>query len=143
MSKAEFKGLTTFKQWKGKLDELLGVAHDLSEVEELQPRRDLAERLTEFQEFSPDEADIQELDAITEQAREGIVLGTIDQRVGAISAASSALSTLQKQLDRQAEEDRQAASAIRLEGLRGTLKSVNDTVTAAMDLEKRLLDGED
>lgn len=139
MSRKEFKDLKTFADWKKKLDALLGEADALVADETLQPRRDVAERLTEFQEYSPDDiAEVEHLDSIAEHAREAIVLGTIDQRLAGIGAATSALRTLAKDLDRQAEEDRASAAAIRLEGMRGTLKSVNETLAAAMELEKNL-----
>lgn len=138
---AEFKTLKTFEQWRDKLSELLDEADAIAAQDPAPqgPVLKLNKRFTDFQVWSPPDVEgVEDLDTIAENARLAMLDDAVGDRVRELANTRSVLLTLGKELERRAEQDRQAAASMRLDKLTAALPKVNDAIHAALELKQTI-----
>ncbi len=141
---SEWDGIEGVEGWRNKLNELLGEAEAMAKNQNIDDRLALSRRLTDFiLQSSPGTPEIKQLDEIAGDTAKGLLMGTIDDRLKSIRAASVEYTKLAKQFDAQAETASAAASSIRLERIHRVATSLTDSINAVKELRTGLKEGED
>jgi hypothetical protein len=141
----EFDKLKTLADWRGKLDELLRAARDVSQSEIVDVRMNVAERLTHFiienpptLDSDPATEEYEELDRVAKAAHDSLLLGTIQQRVAAIMGHIAEVAILRKKMENRVAANLEAAAALRLEKAKRVVDSATQCVAVMLDLKKEI-----
>src|ERR1051325_9090405 len=141
----EFDKIKTLAGWRTKLDELLEAARAAAQVEDLDKRLEVADRLTEFivnnppvLPQDPSTAEYEDMDRVAKDSHDGLLLATIQERVAAIMSQTAELALLRKQYENRTASIREAAASIRLEKARRVVDTTTGAVSAMMDLKKEI-----
>ena len=133
-----------FAEWSQKLAELLKEAGAAAQQTDVTARFALSTRLTEFIINSqPNSPAIRKLDAIADQARQGLLHTIIEERLQAISAQTSELALLTKEFQAQTATNTASAASIRLERARHVVTALTDSVRTLAEFRTILETGRD
>lgn len=134
---SEFDGISGFKGWRSKLDELLDAAKQAAGANDESGLNAIADRLTEFTiESWPDTPEIKALDKIAGDTATRLRKQGIEGKLDAIAARSAELAQIAQQFDQAAAVNTDKASSIRLKRAR----EVFDTATATVQTITRFRD---
>ena len=141
---SEWDDIEGVEGWTKKLNELLGEAEAMAKNQNMEDRLALSRRLTDFiLQSGPHTPEIKELDEIAGETAKGLMLGSIDDRLKSIRAASVEYAKLTKQFETQAGAASAAAGSIRLDRIRRVTTSLTDSINAVKELRTGLTEGED
>lgn len=141
----EFDKIKNLAGWRDKLDELLAEAKKAAQVDDLDQRLKVADRLTQFIVNNPpalpdDPASVEyeEMDRVAKDAHDALLLATIQERVAGIMGRTAELAALRKKIESRIAANREAAASIRLEKARRVVESTTNAVAAMMELKKEI-----
>ena len=135
----EFSEIDSVDGWAEKLDELLTEADEAAESGDGDTRRAIRTRLKDFVLSSrPNSPEIRKFDRIASEARTGMALASIDERVHAIAERSGELARITKEFQTRAEEGRSGARLLALEPARNAVTTATAAIHALKELEGEL-----
>ena len=138
---SEWNGITEVEGWSKKLGSLLKEARQVAQDGDLQKRLTLNERLMQFIGHSyPNTPEIRSLDDVASQTATALMLGTIENRLAAISERTAIYQKVKKEFKAQAEGNKAKADSIRLKGATVLIDAASRTIESAKALRASLTD---
>ena len=129
----EFTGIEGVRAWRKKLKELLKDAEKAAKGDDSSARRAQARRLAQFVKNSrPNTGEIAVMDEIAMKVARDLSKQNMEERVALILARTAEYAKLEKDVNAQAETNKETAKALRLEGA----QMVASTLTEAMSMLK-------
>ena len=140
----EFSRLTTYAQWRAKLEELLKAAEEATRKDDDDARLSVATRLNRFVlESAPNTPEIVALDDLALDAARALSTEMVGGAVDRIGARTATLRSIAKHLDAVAGEAEEAAASLRLEKVHRVVDALTGALRAVDDLDRVLRSGTD
>ena len=134
-TKPNWKNLKGLDAWSPELKQLLLEANEAAKQPETEPRLKVSQLLAGFiQESWPQTPEMDKLDQLAEETVTALMLGDINQRLGAIATRTAEYAKLTKDLEATAERNDAAADSIRLKGIQSLIDSTTQTIVSAKAL---------
>ena len=131
-------------EWTAKLRMVLDDAKKAAQDDDLGPRLEVVDRLTDFIEESfPNDARVHAFDNISAQAATGLLEQTIEKRLQNIAARNVELARLNKTFEAATASAQEEAATLRLGRVRSVLTVLDQGLSAIKDLRDVLKTGTD
>ena len=131
----EFTGIEGIPAWRKKLKELLKDAEKAAGGDNSSARRTQARRLAQFVTNSrPNTGEISVMDEIAMKTARDLSKQNMDERVASIVARTAEYAKLEKDVNAQAEANKETAKALRLEVAQQAISTLTETMNVLKEL---------
>ena len=131
----EFTGIEGIPAWRKKLKELLKDAEKAAGGDNSSERRTQARRLAQFVTNSrPNTGEISVMDEIAMKTARDLSKQNMDERVASIVARTAEYAKLEKDVNAQAEANKETAKALRLEVAQQAISTLTETMNVLKEL---------
>ena len=140
----EFTGIEGIPAWRKKLKELLKDAEKAAEGNNSSGRRTQARRLAQFVTNSrPNTGEIAVMDEIAMKTARDLSKQNMDERVASIVARTAEYAKLEKDVNAQADANKETAKALRLEVAQEAVGSLTESMNVLKQLRTTIEEGKE
>jgi len=130
--------LKTYKEWSGKLSELLAQAHDAIAAKDVDKKLEAQRALNEFIDNCASPVKGKELDDIASRAIGNLFEATLDQCMAEMGKRTAELTALTKDIAAVTDAANASAANIRLDSARKVIDTTVQAVEALKSLKQQL-----